>query len=245
MIGQPQMNGPMTTPFLLHKGWISVKKGLLPFSHRSYAALCLPNNVADIQSLYEFLFVNDGQAVMDEKSIPFLGNISFAAVKGIPFLVLLTSEVKTDKPQFIHLDGLTGISDEVNLKSACTFSLHFEKSDIQVTCTTSIDYQDWMTALEMAYGLVEKSRQTQSRHIPSPMGLDTAIPVTQSLPRARTSFSNRSSKVLSRAYTESAIQRQSWQAPAEQPHENPITTNKLSFDSDGSLHRPTPPEKEE
>jgi hypothetical protein len=251
MIGQQQSGSPVPTPFLLHKGWINVKRGLIPFASKYYAALCLPNNVADIQALYEFLFVSvaDGSAKMDEKAIPFLGNISFAAVKGIPFLVLLESEFKTDKPQFVHLDGLSGISDEVNLKTACSFCLHFDKSDIQVTCTTSTDYQDWMTALEMAYGMIEKSRNVASRHIPSPIGLENAVPITHSLPRARTSYiSNRSSRVLSRAYTESAIQRQSWQGsiPEETHHDNPIASPKLSFDSDNaSLHRPTPPEKEE
>ena len=71
----------------------------------------------------------------------------------------MQSESKTDKPEFIHLDQLAGISDEVTLSTACNFSLHLTRTDIRFQCQTSIDYQDWMQALEIAYGLLHANTQ--------------------------------------------------------------------------------------
>ena len=68
--------------FLLHKGWIGVKKGLM--LTKRYAALCAPTTIADIQALYEFLFIAESNTPipLDEKAIPWLGSIAFSAVRG-------------------------------------------------------------------------------------------------------------------------------------------------------------------
>jgi hypothetical protein len=73
--------------FLLHKGWISIKKGLL--STKKFVALCAPSTVSDIQELYEFLFLaeTDTPVPMDEKAIPWLGSIAFSAVRGSSNLI--------------------------------------------------------------------------------------------------------------------------------------------------------------
>ena len=78
---------------------------------------------------------------------------------GTPFLVLLQSDSKTDKPEFIHLDTLGGISDEVTMGTACSFSLHLSRADIRFQTFTSTDYQDWMQALEIAYQLLHNNTQ--------------------------------------------------------------------------------------
>ena len=68
--------------FLLHKGWIAVKKGLI--ATKKYAALCAPTTISDIQALYEFLFIAESNTPvpLDEKAIPWLGSIAFSAVRG-------------------------------------------------------------------------------------------------------------------------------------------------------------------
>ena len=53
-------------------------------------------------------------------------------------------------PEFIHLDTLQGLSDEITLQSACQFALHFATSDLRFACFTSTDYTEWMSVLEFA-----------------------------------------------------------------------------------------------
>ena len=76
------LNGEANS-FLLHKGWISVKKGLM--YTKKYAALCAPTTISDIQALYEFLFIAESNTPipLDEKAIPWLGSIAFSAVRGL------------------------------------------------------------------------------------------------------------------------------------------------------------------
>ncbi|KAJ3250636.1 hypothetical protein HK103_003290 [Boothiomyces macroporosus] len=142
-------------PFLLYKGWVTIKRSIL--SQRRYIAICAPATIQDIQQLFEFLFVSDPNTTisMDEKSIPLLGNIAYSAVNATPFIVVMETEGRSEKPQFIHLDKLTSISDEVVLSTACTMCLHLPKGDVRITCPSSIDYQECMSALAMTYDMIQ------------------------------------------------------------------------------------------
>eukprot|EP00842_Homolaphlyctis_polyrhiza_P006671 jgi/Hompol1/7004/HPOL_003814-RA len=137
-----------------------VKKGLM--SSDKYCVLCAPVSVQDIQSVYELLFVSDPTRPVDARSIPWLGNIAFAAIKATPLMVILPSETRTDSPVFIHFDEVRAISDEVALSSACTFVLHLAKTELRFQCRTSTDYQDWIRCLTMAFEIAASSYQTNA-----------------------------------------------------------------------------------
>ncbi|KAI8899732.1 hypothetical protein BC833DRAFT_563896 [Globomyces pollinis-pini] len=149
MLGE-ENNEP--SPFLIHKGHAKIQRGINPIPLRKFMALCTPATVKDIQALYEFLFVEDTTVPtpMNERSIPILGNISYSAVNATPFLIVLDAEYSSEKPTFIHLDKLKSIKDEVDLKAACTMSLHFDDHDVKLIFATSTDYQDWLQAFQMA-----------------------------------------------------------------------------------------------
>ncbi|KAI8925976.1 hypothetical protein BC831DRAFT_512051 [Entophlyctis helioformis] len=148
---------------LVKRSVVQLKKGLL--SSDKYVVLCAPLSVQDIQSVYELLFVSDPSRPVDARSVPWLGNIAFAAVKATPLLVILPSETRTDSPTFIHFDEVRAISDEVAVSSACTFVLHLAKTDLKFVCRTSTDYQDWIRCLTMAFEIAASSFQANAEDL--------------------------------------------------------------------------------
>ncbi|KAJ1330583.1 hypothetical protein BSLG_009345 [Batrachochytrium salamandrivorans] len=68
-----------TSSYLVKRSVVSLKKGLI--SYDKFMVLCAPISVQDIQSVYELLFVSDPSRPVDTRSIPWLGNVAFAAVK--------------------------------------------------------------------------------------------------------------------------------------------------------------------
>ncbi|KAJ3304762.1 hypothetical protein HDV03_002303 [Kappamyces sp. JEL0829] len=191
--------------FLLAKGYITIKNTL--YNKKRFAALCAPVTIEDIHALYDFLFINgdsDSPIRMDEKSIPLLGNISYAAVKGTPFLVLLNDDSKSDKPEFIHLDDLMDIQDEVALETACSLSLMMSKGDMRLQLRTSIEYQDWMSAFEAALQIIHAPHSKPAYRVSREYSLRNAIPANHSLPRAPR---DRPQSYV-RSYTDSSLPRQ-------------------------------------
>jgi hypothetical protein len=174
--------------FLLQKGWIKIKGGI--FEKRKFAALCAPRSVQDIQVLYHFIF---GANPLDESCIPVLGSIAFSAVQSTPFLIILDSEAKIDNPQFIHLDMLVDIKDEVGLGTACGFALDFASKELKFQVSTSIEYQDWIAALDLALRMVKSAKVSPPLRRDSlnpESSLSTATPLAPTLPRrTRSSFS--------------------------------------------------------
>ena len=72
---------PTNSTFLIKRSVVGLKKGLI--SSDKYMVLCAPISIQDIQSVYELLFVSDPAKPVDARSIPWLGNVAFAAVKGM------------------------------------------------------------------------------------------------------------------------------------------------------------------
>ncbi|KAH9266327.1 hypothetical protein BASA84_001177 [Batrachochytrium salamandrivorans] len=144
-----------TSSYLVKRSVVSLKKGLI--SYDKFMVLCAPISVQDIQSVYELLFVSDPSRPVDTRSIPWLGNVAFAAVKATPLLVILPSETRVDSPVFIHFDEVRSISDEVALSSACTFVLHLAKTDLRFVCKTSTDYVEWIRYLTIAFEIAASS----------------------------------------------------------------------------------------
>lgn len=153
---------------------------------------------------------------------------------GTPFLVLLDSEHKTDKPVFIHLDTLSSISDEVELKTACSFSLHLLNQEFRAVCFTSTDYQDWIQALEISHEMVNIS--AEKKHQPIQIGLESAVPLTSTLQNHKNTARN--SRQLARAYTDnSLLAGTSMQSNVLKDHlipERRFSTGHLSFEADNS-----------
>ncbi|EGF81661.1 hypothetical protein BATDEDRAFT_87639 [Batrachochytrium dendrobatidis JAM81] len=151
---------PTNSTFLIKRSVVGLKKGLI--SSDKYMVLCAPISIQDIQSVYELLFVSDPAKPVDARSIPWLGNVAFAAVKATPLLVILPSESRADSPVFIHFDEVRAISDEVALNSACTFVLHLARADLRFVCKTSTDYVDWIRCLTMTFEISAASFQSNA-----------------------------------------------------------------------------------
>jgi hypothetical protein len=50
---------------------------------KKYAVLCTPQTILDCHALYQFLFTSETETPipLDERAIPWLGNITFASIK--------------------------------------------------------------------------------------------------------------------------------------------------------------------
>ena len=154
----------------------------------------------------------------------------------------MQSESKTDKPEFIHLDALAGISDEVTLGTACNFALHLTKVDIRFQCQTSTDYQDWMQALEIAYGLLHANTQGYNSNPvePQKIGRENSRLIH---PRSQMSIQDDSEDLMKRAY---AIRQSIEHAPLAQSGSYVKYPSVNSMESvNNSVHqRPIPPRKD-
>ncbi|KAJ3323060.1 hypothetical protein HDV06_002506 [Boothiomyces sp. JEL0866] len=135
--------------FLYKQGWLQVKRNLL--TQKRLVTLCAPVNLNDVQKVFETL--TDKFAPIHLKSIPWLGYITSAAVKRIPFIIIATDSQEED-PIFIHLDTSMIVSDEVKLGKPCTFEIAVGLKLFRFSCPTSLEYQDWMDALQLAYDLI-------------------------------------------------------------------------------------------
>ena len=78
MIGLTPTSEPNNSP-ILKKGMVVLKRGFV--SIEKYLVLCAPLTIHHIQSVYESLFVTDPNKPVELRSIPWLGNITYATVK--------------------------------------------------------------------------------------------------------------------------------------------------------------------
>lgn len=179
------MEAAPTSKFLLQKGWIKGKNRL--FEKKKFAALCAPCSLQEIETLHGFLFGRtSSQRGLDERCIPFLGSIAYSAVQQTPFLILLDSETSTENPVFIHLDSLKDVKDEEALGIACSFGLDLEAGELKFQCFTSIDYQNWITALDFAFQIVHSSNSSLPQiQQPNFERLNTVKSLASSLPKRR------------------------------------------------------------
>ncbi|OUM70226.1 hypothetical protein PIROE2DRAFT_1637 [Piromyces sp. E2] len=136
--------------FLLKKGYLSMKKvGFIGI--KKYLLLCAPVSITDVAVVYENLFSLEGKYKIESKAIPFLGHIAFAALKGTPLLIILSSEKNITNPTFINFADVKSVNDETKLRSACCMSICTNKSDYKFTAASSVEYQIWIQAFEEAY----------------------------------------------------------------------------------------------
>lgn len=71
----------MDGDFLFKQGILNVKTGII--TQKKFVTLAAPVTIQDVQKTYESAFVSDLYAPIQNKSIPWLGNITNAAVQGI------------------------------------------------------------------------------------------------------------------------------------------------------------------
>ena len=69
------------TSCILKSGTVTLKGGLLSTKKRQ-VVLCWPRSIPDVQIIFETCFLRDTSRLLDTKSIPFLGQISLAAING-------------------------------------------------------------------------------------------------------------------------------------------------------------------
>ncbi|KAJ3271039.1 hypothetical protein HDV01_007120 [Terramyces sp. JEL0728] len=120
--------------FLYKQGWMQVKRNLL--TQKRLVTLCAPVNLNDVQKVFETL---------TDKSAP-------VHLKSVPFIIISTDQ--EEDPIFVHLDTSMVISDEVKLGKPCTFEIAVGLKLFRFSCPTSLEYQDWMDALHLAFDLV-------------------------------------------------------------------------------------------
>jgi hypothetical protein len=141
--------------YLLCQSWLTLKR---MFNKERIVVLCCPQTVQDVQHCFETFFTNDPTRPLDERHIPLLGNIAYAATKGTPLLIILPYErFGTEQPSFYPLDTLVSISDEVALRQACHFQLEMQDTELRFACKTSTDYQTWMHFLTIAFEMVAQN----------------------------------------------------------------------------------------
>ncbi|KAI8913864.1 hypothetical protein DFJ77DRAFT_423833, partial [Powellomyces hirtus] len=140
---------------ILKAGYLSLKRSpLAPV--KKYLILCAPLSTRDIQEVYSQVFHVDPKDGLDNKSLPWLGNIACAAVKGTPLLIVLSSETSSAAPTFIQFSDIRAISDEGQLRSACNFALHVDTKpyDYRFSASSSTDYQQWNSAFGRAMSIL-------------------------------------------------------------------------------------------
>ncbi|RKO91560.1 hypothetical protein BDK51DRAFT_36729 [Blyttiomyces helicus] len=148
---------PTMTACVLKQGPLSLR-GSLGKSKR-HVVLCAPVSVEDLHKVFQSMFKVDPSSAIDPKSVPFLGNIAYAAVRGTPLLVILPSEHKPDNPTFIHFTDVLALSDETQLSSACNFCVHLDVKpfDLRFSTGSSTEYQEWIRALREALEIAAAS----------------------------------------------------------------------------------------
>ncbi|KAI8813841.1 hypothetical protein BJ742DRAFT_849164 [Cladochytrium replicatum] len=149
---------PFSHKAVMKTGYLSVKKKV-EVSNR-FVVLCAPQTVDDIRALHRILFDEDPtEAMEDPRTTLYLGQITHAAVRGCPLLVIYPSEEKmrTDAPTFVQFLDVREIADEGRLNAACNFAVGLaSRTEIRFTTSNSSDYQEWYKELRAAFQIVMK-----------------------------------------------------------------------------------------
>lgn len=132
--------------FLFISGYLNVKTGLI--SSKKFVTLTAPQSMSQVQKVYESCFAQDQYAPIQNRSIPFLGSITYSAIKGIPLLIISSTEQQLE-PTFYHLSPLK-LYDEEQLSKACNFELELVDTRISFAAHSSTEYQNWIHALKSA-----------------------------------------------------------------------------------------------
>ncbi|KAJ3007787.1 hypothetical protein HKX48_008929 [Thoreauomyces humboldtii] len=142
-------------PCILKAGYLSLKRTALAPVKR-YLILCAPLTVQDVQDVYHAVFKVDPAEGLDMKNLPWLGNVACAAVRGTPLLIMLNAETSTATPTFVQFSDIRAISDESQLRSACSFALHIDVKpyDYKFAAASSIEYQQWNAAFGQAMNIL-------------------------------------------------------------------------------------------
>ncbi|KAI9096624.1 hypothetical protein DFS34DRAFT_148448 [Phlyctochytrium arcticum] len=145
----------MVSQCILKAGVLSQKRKALTALKR-FVVLCVPSSIVDIQDVYTAIFKTDPAKEIDMKTVPWLGNVACAAVRGTPLLVIMPNENSVSNPVFIHFSDVRAISDEEDLRSACNFAIHTDVKgqDHRFVASSSIEYQEWSQALKKAMSMI-------------------------------------------------------------------------------------------
>ena len=81
-------------------------------------SLVAPTDVASVQAVYEQLWVCDSSLPINPTTIPWIGALARAACKKLPLLI-----IDSASPQFVGLESIVAVQDEVALDEACCFAL--------------------------------------------------------------------------------------------------------------------------
>jgi hypothetical protein len=146
--------------FILRQGYLSVRKGLLTL--RRHITITNPQTIEEVQKVFEALFVKDLYSAIQNRSIPFLGQLAFHAAKGIPVIIISSNEYYED-PTFISLNYSLELREELEMEKPGCFEIVQDSQSISFKAQTSVDYQSLLGAihsvLQNAYG-----QNTQTLH---------------------------------------------------------------------------------
>ena len=142
----------MSEDFLFKQGFLNIKRGLITF--KRYVTLSAPTSMVQVQKVFETCFISDPYAPIQNRTIPWLGNISFAAVKKVPLLIISSNEQYED-PVFIPLDNTLWLREEEEMERPCCFEINIENQALVFSCNTSTAYQEWLAALHFAVGIAK------------------------------------------------------------------------------------------
>lgn len=142
----------MQEDFLFKQGYLNVKRGLISF--KRHVTLAAPTSMNHVQKVFETCFIADPYAPIQNRAIPWLGNISFAAVKKVPLLIIASNETYED-PVFIPLDQTLWLKEEEDMERPCCFEINIENQALVFSCNTSTAYQQWIGALHNAVGIAK------------------------------------------------------------------------------------------
>ena len=147
----------MSEEFLYKQGFLKIQKGMITF--KKHCTLSAPTNIVQVQKVFEKCFISDPYVPIQNRAIPWLGNISFAAVKKVPLLIIASNELNED-PIFIPLDNTLWLREEEDMKRACCFEINIENQALVFTCNSSTAYREWIAVLHNAARIVRATGAT-------------------------------------------------------------------------------------
>lgn len=159
--------------FLFKQGFLNVKRGIISF--KRHVTLAAPNSIIQVQRVFEACFISDPYAPIQNRAIPYLGNVSFAAVKKVPLIIIASNELYED-PVFIPLDTTLWLKEEEDMERPCCFEVNIENQALVFSCNTSTAYQEWIVALHTAVAIAKAA------HIANPNSVANTSQWLESLP---------------------------------------------------------------
>jgi hypothetical protein len=71
----------------------------------NHSLLCSPKSIHDVQILYEQFFIKEDAKRINNKSLPWLGELAAAAASNVPlFVILPTESFNSEQPLFFSFE---------------------------------------------------------------------------------------------------------------------------------------------